>query len=95
VRDTCVRSGRPHPHRFDLRIFLPVKVSNGSQADSCTAANAPHSIIVGTPEEGEREANTERLGGRRDADRFEEFKRLSRLNENTGKTDQEIWEMVA
>jgi hypothetical protein len=24
-----------------------------------------------------------------------EFKRLSRLNENIGKTDQEIWEMAA
>jgi hypothetical protein len=53
--------------------------------------------IVGAPEEGEREADTERLAadGKRHADRFEEFKRLSRLNENIGKTDQEIWEMVA
>jgi hypothetical protein len=33
--------------------------------------------------------------GKRHADRFAEFKRLSRLNENIGKTDQEIWEMVA
>jgi hypothetical protein len=31
-------------------------------------------------------------GGRRDADHFEEFKRLIRLNENIGKADQEIWE---
>jgi hypothetical protein len=29
------------------------------------------------------------------ANRFDEFKRLSRLNENMGKSDQEIWEMVA
>jgi hypothetical protein len=33
--------------------------------------------------------------GKRHADRFEAFKHLSRLNENIGKTDQEIWEMVA
>jgi hypothetical protein len=33
--------------------------------------------------------------GKRHADGFEGFKRLSRLNENIGKTDQEIWEMVA
>jgi hypothetical protein len=33
--------------------------------------------------------------GKRHADHLEEFKRLSRLNENIGKTDQEIWEMVA
>lgn len=33
--------------------------------------------------------------GKRHADRFKELKRLSRLNENIGKSDQEIWEMVA
>jgi hypothetical protein len=52
--------------------------------------------IVGAPEECEREADTERLGGRRRAaNRFEEFKRLSRLNENIGKSDKKISEMVA
>jgi hypothetical protein len=49
--------------------------------------------IVGAPEEGERSALA--ADGKRHADRFEEFKRLSRLNENIGKADQEIWEMVA
>jgi hypothetical protein len=29
------------------------------------------------------------------ADRFDKFKRLSRLNENIGKSDQEIWDLVA
>jgi hypothetical protein len=33
---------------------------------------------------------TPKAGGWRHADRFEEFKRLSRLNENIDKTDQEI-----
>jgi len=33
--------------------------------------------------------------GKRHADRSEEFKRLSRLNENIGEPDQEIWQMVA
>jgi hypothetical protein len=53
--------------------------------------------IVGAPEEGERELTPSALAadGKRHADRFEKFKRLSRLNENIGKTDQEIWEMVA
>ncbi len=31
--------------------------------------------------------------GKRYADRFKEFKRLSRLNENIGKSDQKIWEV--
>jgi hypothetical protein len=30
-----------------------------------------------------------------EAKRREEFKRLSRLNENLARSDQEIWEMVA
>ena len=38
-----------------------------------------------TPDEGE---------AKRRAGRFEEFRRLSRLNENIGKTDQEIWEIA-
>jgi hypothetical protein len=33
--------------------------------------------------------------GKRHADRFEEFKRPSRLNENPGNIDQGIWEMVS
>jgi hypothetical protein len=98
VRDTCVRSGRSHPRRFDLRIFLLVKVSNGSQADSCTAANAPHSITSSARPRrvsGKLTPSALAADGKRHADRFEEFTRLSRLNENIGKTDQEIWEMVA
>jgi hypothetical protein len=33
--------------------------------------------------------------GKRHANRFEELKRLSRSNENIGKSGQKIWEMVA
>jgi hypothetical protein len=33
--------------------------------------------------------------GKRHADRFEEFKRLRRSDENIGKSDQKIREMVA
>jgi hypothetical protein len=32
---------------------------------------------------------------KRHADRFDECKRLSRLNENIGKSDEEVWDMVA
>jgi hypothetical protein len=48
--------------------------------------------IVGAPE---READTERHGGRRSSGMLtvKEFKRLSRLNENIGKSDQKIWEV--
>ena len=53
--------------------------------------------VVGAPRRvsGKLTPSAFAADGKRHADRFAEFKRLSRLNENIGKTDQEIWEMVA
>jgi len=68
------------------------------QADTCTAANAPHSITSSARPRrvsGKLTPSVLEVDGKRHADRFEEFKRPSRLNENPGNIDQGIWEMVS
>jgi hypothetical protein len=63
----------------------------------------PISLRSRTVGENRRRSNRRRqirsseqaAGAKRHADRFDECKRLSRLNENIGKSDQEIWDMVA
>jgi hypothetical protein len=42
-----------------------------------------------------KEKGKVKSGANDKANRFDEFRRLSRLNENLGETDEEIWEMVA
>jgi hypothetical protein len=68
-------------------------MSENATSRLITAANAPHSITSSAcPRRvsGKLTPSALAADGKRHADRFEEFKRLSRLNENIGRSDQRI-----
>jgi hypothetical protein len=69
------------PDNYSLATSLcsqgkTANVADGSKAPLWQSVGHSFDHIVGAPEQGEREADTERLGGRRQAasDRFEGFK---------------------